>query len=159
MNFGCKEELICSPTQFQRIPRDRHKQRGLLRMSLCEKGKCLLLQLHIWQVTSVVVFSRNVRGFQSDLCLLFKRDDTVPFRHLSLVLRSPPTSQITHKRHIHRRSYIEYECWSQLTFFILAKLFSVFICKARTSCTLLKINSFSCWNERPIQNLGKKGSF
>lgn len=76
VNFSCKdqraEDLIHSLVQFERIPRDQHKEANWEQWRVCFCS----YTFDKWRVC----ISGNGKGFfQSDVCLSSKRDNTVPF--------------------------------------------------------------------------------
>jgi len=116
------------------IPRDRHKQRGSRGIVPFGKGKCLLLQMHVWQVTGVAVCRGNVKGGHVIWCafhlkgtLLFLFSIALScFRHLLLLrwlIHVTFTGVFTHGERL-------------LNYNSLFYFGKIFICKAGTSCTL-----------------------
>lgn len=100
VNFSCKdqraEDLIHSLVQFERIPRDQHKEANWEQWRVCFCS----YTFDKWRVC----ISGNGKGFFNLMCAFHQKGTTLYLlRHRALLFHALPTSQITHTRHIRGR--------------------------------------------------------
>lgn len=134
VNFSCKdqqaEDLIHSLVQFERIPRDQHKEANWEQWRVCFCS----YTFDKWRVC----ISGNGKGFfQSDVCLSSKRDNTVPF--------APSRPLVSCTSHFSDNSHASQPRAIAISQYLFAT--------AHTSCTLLNLDAEMKWLTRNTKKI------